>query len=243
MFAHSNFLAAKFINRVLRDYPQARARLVAYAGRRIDVALTAGALPLPLALPLPFPSARCSLRVTTSGGVDAVGEGDPSADALAERAAVAFTVPLNALPALLRQDEAAYAQIGFTGDSEMAHTLSTIARNVEWDIEEDLSKLFGGGAYADALAHAIASAGRTTVAQVNDAASRVTENIAEYLRYETNAFVSRDQLDALTLENETLRDDVARLEARLRASLQPQQRDRLSTRGDAPKKRDVIAAA
>jgi ubiquinone biosynthesis protein UbiJ len=206
MSTNLNVVVAKIANRVLRDYPLAGERLAVHAGKRIDIALLGGTSPL----------VALSVRITPRGAIDAVGEG------ASDEPAVAFSIPVSALPALMRKDETAYAKIAFTGDSELAHTLSTIARNVEWDIEEDLSKLFGGGSggsqQVDAIVHTVGDFARTTRAHVLDAGNRLTENIAEYLRFESNAFVSRDQLEAFAVDNEALRDAVARLEARLNLS-------------------------
>jgi ubiquinone biosynthesis protein UbiJ len=39
--------------------------------------------------------------------------------------------------------------------------------------------------------------------------------VAEYLVHEREAFITKDQLEQLARDNEVLRDDVARLEARV----------------------------
>ncbi len=190
----ANLPASTAINRLLNDYPMARDRLSAYAGARINLLIG----PLSLAL-----------RMTQTGGVEPVGDG---AD---DVAAISFEVPLVVLPALLKKDEAAFQQIKFDGDSELAQLLADIARNVEWDIEEDLSRLLGGGHHADIAARRVVGGAEALSAWGGEAKQRFTENVAEYLLHERHAFISKNDLETLSRENETLRDDVARLEARI----------------------------
>jgi ubiquinone biosynthesis accessory factor UbiJ len=189
-----NIAAAKLINRVLSDYSLAGERLAAHAGARIDITL--GLISI-------------SIRINQYGGVEPVGEG------ASDTAKVIFRIPLTALPRLITKDESAYREIAFTGDSELAHTLSNIARNVEWDVGEDLSQLFGGGTIADIVSERLTSGVKSLTALRDEVGQRFTENMAEYLVYERQAFVTEDSLETLTRDNETLRDDVARLEARV----------------------------
>ena len=189
--------ASKLVNRVLSDYPMARQRLASHALSRVDV--RAG----PLAV---------SLRITQQGGVEPVGEGGEGD----ETAKVAFKVPVSALPGLLQKDANAYREIAFEGDSELAHALSTVARGVEWDIEEDLSRLLGGGKFGDIVSHGLADTAKSFKAWGDEAGQRFTENVAEYLVHERDAFITKDDLETFARDNETLRDDVARLEARIK---------------------------
>jgi ubiquinone biosynthesis accessory factor UbiJ len=185
---------AKLLNRVLSDYPLAGERLAEHALARIDV--NVGPI-------------SAALRIAPSGYVEPAGVGTD------EVATVSFHIPLTTLPQLLKKDAAAYQQIAVSGDSELAQLLSSIARNVEWDVEEDLSQLFGGGAAADIVSHRIVSTAKSFAEWREDAAQRLSENVAEYLVHERNAFVDQAELAQLVNDNQTLRDDVARLEARL----------------------------
>ena len=174
---------------MLADYPLAREQLQAHAGKSISA----------IAGPLEF-----RLRITAEGLAEMIGEGgEASSEA-------SFRIPLALLPRLAQKDETAFTQVVFTGDSEFAALLSTLARNIEWDIEEDLSKFVG-----DIAAHRIVDTARRTHQWQQDASQRLTENVAEYLTEERRAFITRDDLETLSRANEALRDDVARLEARL----------------------------
>ncbi len=189
MGAALDFAVARLANRVLADYPLAREKLAAHAGKIIDAQLG------PLV---------CRLRVVANGGVEMVGQGrDESPDA-------SFHVALSLLPRLAQKDEGAFREVVFTGDSEFVALLSMIVREVEWDIEEDLSKLVG-----DIAAHRIVDTAKQARAWRQDAGLRFTENVAEYLTEEKRAFITASELESFARDNETLRDDVARLEARL----------------------------
>ena len=130
-------------------------------------------------------------------------------------AKVEFRIPITALSGLLRKDPYAFRQVAFEGDSELAHVLSTVARGVEWDIEEDLSRLLGGGKLGDIISHRVVGTINSIAEWRDEAGQRFTENVAEYLVHEREAFITRDQLEQMARDNEMLRDDVARLEARL----------------------------
>ncbi|MEQ1517580.1 MAG: hypothetical protein ABL931_13945 [Usitatibacteraceae bacterium] len=188
-----HFPVIKFVNRVLSDYPAARVRLQAHQGKLIEA--TIGPV-----------STR--MRVTREGEMELVGStGDISSAPLTD---VSIAVPLSLLPRLAAKDPAAMSQIVFTGDSELAATLSDIARNVEWDVETDLSRVVG-----DVAAHRIVDTAQRAHAWRVDAGERLTANVAEYLTEERRAFIAARDLENLAQQNETLRDDIARLEARL----------------------------
>lgn len=193
MLAGSTFAfpVIRFFNRVLSDYPAARVRFQAHAGKVI------GAEVGPV---------KMQMRVTQHGEMELVGNaGVPAPDA-----DVSFTVPLSLLPRLASKDETALAQIAFSGDAELAATLSDIARNVGWDVEADLSRVVG-----DVAAHRMVESAQRARAWQTDARQRFTANVAEYATEEREAFITTRELENLARQNETLRDDIARLDARL----------------------------
>lgn len=163
------------------------------------------------------------MRVTAAGEMEMVGEGathiKDGNGRMGRRFSnaepdVAFVIPLKLIPRLLRGDDSAFSAILFNGDSEFAATLSTIGRNIEWDVEEDLSNFVG-----DIAAHRIVGTVKSLGTWQHDAAIRLGENIVEYLTEEKRAFIARQALESLALANEKLRDDVARFEARINAKL------------------------
>lgn len=184
--------ATRFANHVLRDYPRATRRLAAHAGRIIAVTIGPA-----------FTETR--LRITTAGDLEPVGRG---AEAPAD---VSLAISPRLLPRLAAGDETAYGEVVFTGNGELASLLSELARGLEWDVEEDLSRLVG-----DVAAHRVVDTLRRGHAWREDVATRLVENVAEYLTEERRAFVVARDLETFACDNEALRDDLARLEARLR---------------------------
>lgn len=180
---------SKLLNRIVSDYPQARAKLVAHSGKRLDIHLG----------PL-----TAALRVNAYGEFEIVGLGQH------EDSVLTITVPLVLLPRLARRDLTAFADVAFAGDSEFASTLSTIARNATWDVEEDLSKIIG-----DIAAHRAVTGAQAASAWARDAQTRVTVQLAEYLTEERHALITQSELHSLASSNEALRDAIARAEARL----------------------------
>ena len=188
-----HFPVIKFVNRVLSDYPAARVQLQAHQGKLI--AVTVGPV-------------ITRMRVSREGDMALVG--DTGTATPSPTPDVTLTIALALLPRLAAKDATALSKIGFAGDSELAATLSDIARNVEWDIEADLSRVVG-----DIAAHRTVDTAKRGHEWRKDAAQRLTANVAEYLLEERRAFISTRELDELAQRNEILRDDIARLDARL----------------------------
>jgi ubiquinone biosynthesis protein UbiJ len=74
------------------------------------------------------------------------------------------------LPRLAVGEEAAYRDIELEGDMELAQEISFIARNLDWDFEEDLSRAVG-----DVAAHRIAGGARVMRRWSRDAALRMAQ--------------------------------------------------------------------
>jgi ubiquinone biosynthesis protein UbiJ len=114
------------------------------------------------------------------------------------------------LPLLLARDETALKQVALEGSAEMASTVQYLFRHLAWDVEEDLSKVFG-----DVVAHRLASEGRAFAAWQRDAALRLAENFAEYWTEEQPLLAPPADLESFRREVDALRDDTARLEERI----------------------------
>lgn len=198
-----NYPVVRFLNRVLSYYPMARDSLKPHSGKSINAVVG------PIALRIRVSAHGEFEMVGDSGNSPSPGEGVP------RKAApdVAFWIPLQLLPRLARGDESAFSEVAFDGDSEFASVLSSIARNVEWDVEEDLSRVIG-----DIGARRIVGGANAARHWSSDAETRLMANVAEYLTEEKRAFASRRDFEALTTENENLRDATARFEAKLAAT-------------------------
>ncbi|MCL4798056.1 MAG: SCP2 sterol-binding domain-containing protein [Burkholderiales bacterium] len=166
----------------------ARERLAPFAGRRARFRLA----------PLP----DLVIEVLDDGRI---GPGGAAAEP-----AVTLTIPPGALPLVLARGEAALGTVQIDGDTDFARVIEFLFRNLRWDAEEDLSHVVG-----DAAAHRIGSAARAFGAWHRDAATRLGENVAEYLKEEAGLLVHPYELERFGREVEEVRDAVERLEQRI----------------------------
>ena len=142
------------------------------------------------------------LHILPSGLVDAASP-DASAD-------LTVTVLAGALPRLLARDEAAMAQVDLAGPVDLASTVQILFRELDWDAEEDLSKIFG-----DILARRMVGTARDLFAWQKDAASRLAQNFAEYLTDEQPLLAHAQEAVSFRRSLEALSEDCTRLERRL----------------------------
>lgn len=187
---------AAFINHLLRSASWARDVLRRHAGKtaRFEV--------------LPF---AVALTVLDSGEVAPAG-----ADA-----AHAATVKLapGLMLRLAARDESAWREIDIAGDTDFASAIHHVTRNLRWDVEEDLSRVFG-----DIAAHRMAETGRTLQRWGEQAAHNTGRAFAEYWTEEQPLIAGARDLEEFGRAVDQLRDAAARLEKRL---------ERLSGRQDA----------
>lgn len=179
--------AARAINHVLQSAPLALERLRKHAGR--TAAFHVGPLTL-------------AFTVQTTGEVAAAVTG-------ATRDLDVRISPF-VLPRLAAKDEAAYREIEMQGDMELAHEISFIARNLTWDVEEDLSRVIG-----DISAHRVVSTAREVGKWGREAALRLSQGATEYWTEESPLIASRVKVETFVREVAELRDAVERLEKRV----------------------------
>ena len=96
------------------------------------------------------------------------------------------------------------------GDAEVAQAFSELLRAAQPDLEEELSRVIG-----DVGAHQVGNAARAALGFGRRAIDTLTQNVAEYLTEEGRDLPTRIEADEFCADVDTLRDDVARLEARL----------------------------
>lgn len=101
------------------------------------------------------------------------------------------------------------------GDAAFGATLRHLAHNLRWDFEEDLAKMVG-----DVAAHRGAALLRALARLPGATAARLSAAGAEYATEEARLLPPSAEVQAWMSEVDRLRDDLARLEARL-ARLDP----------------------
>ena len=97
-----------------------------------------------------------------------------------------------------------------SGEPELAALVEELARTLRWDVEEDLSRLFG-----DVLAHRAAETGRALWRWQGDTAGRLGQALGAYLADEAALAVRRSELDALAASRARLDGALRELEQRV----------------------------
>lgn len=122
------------------------------------------------------------------------------------------TIGSGALPAFARGEDALMREIGVEGNADLASTVQYLFRHLRWDVEEDLSQLFG-----DALAHRMVQGGRRFAAWGGEAAEKLAQNLAEYWIEEQPLLARPADVRRFLADVDQLRDDLARIEKRIDA--------------------------
>ncbi|MGB3290203.1 MAG: SCP2 sterol-binding domain-containing protein [Burkholderiaceae bacterium] len=202
MFPLPPFLApsavhARILNKLLQREDWARDRLSRHSGKTVSFAVG---------------GFKTGFTVQSSGLVQA---GDP-----AIVPDVTLTIPadkLSSLPSLLRtRDPDAIADImRIEGDAGLARVVSDLARDLRWDVEDDLSRLVG-----DVAALRLLQAGKVVTQGLRQAANRLSGNVGEFLSEESGLMANRPAFDDWTGRLRAMRERLDGLEARV-ASLGP----------------------
>lgn len=175
------------LNHVLLQQHWALERLRPFAGKTVE--LRSGPLP------------SLSVEVLASGLLEV---------SRAASADLTATVRPALWPRLLLREQKAIYEIDFAGPAELAVVVQDLYRQLEWDIEEDLSHLFG-----DVLAHRMASAGRELAEWPKEAGLRLAQNITEYWTEEKPVLARPADMKAFVREVESVREQCAALEQRI----------------------------
>jgi ubiquinone biosynthesis protein UbiJ len=120
------------------------------------------------------------------------------------------TIGAGALPAMVRGEDALMREIGIEGNADLAGTVQFLFRHLRWDLEEDLSRVFG-----DVLAHRMVDGGRRFAAWNREAAGKLAQNLAEYWIEEQPLLARPADARQFLSDVDQLRDDLARLEKRI----------------------------
>jgi len=149
-----------------------------------------------------IPPMRMKVMILEDGGLAAAGE--------AAMVSATVTLPLPAALRLLAGDANAETLATIDGDTELAVVLSRVLRNMQWEYEEDLSKIIG-----DAPAHQLAQFGRNAVAEVRKQSLNIADMFAEYWQEERPLIAKKRHISQFMQQVEELRDSVERMEKRI----------------------------
>lgn len=191
-FSFSAMLAdvlTRALNHLLDSDPALGARLAPFAGEILELR----------APPLP----SLSLSIAAGGRVQPAPAG--------ATASLTITLGSSALAAAARGEDHFLRQVDVSGNAHLAAEVMFLFRYLRWDAEEDLSRLVG-----DVAAHRLAGAARDIAGLHLDAVRRMAEGVVEYALAERPILVSRRGLEPLAGATARLRDDLERLEQRIR---------------------------
>lgn len=182
---------ARVISHLLERAPWARERLMPYAGSTLCCRVA------------PF---EVAFRIEPDGCLSA--NRSENADRPAD---VTITVPLAQLPgALIGEPDKLMAAVNLQGNAELADSIGFVFRHLEWDAEEDLSRVLG-----DIPARRLSETARALRRAHERALTSLGGNLGEYFAEEQHLLVTHGALDAFGDELRALRDDLARLEKRV----------------------------
>lgn len=192
------------LGRALALDPETRAALAALDGRSVDLALEAP----PLALRLTVDGDR--LRVGPAGHASTEPGAEADLGVRATLGAVLAQLP-RLLPGANRRDDAPpVGRMRISGDADLARRLQRLAERFDPDWQRPFVSVFG-----DVIGVQVANALAAGLRHARAAGRDFAETAAEYLTEESRDVVPRAELDAFHDAVDTLRDDAARLAARV----------------------------
>ena len=191
------------LGRALELDPDTREALAPLEGRRLVLRLDSP----PLALQLTVRD-----RALLVGPVEDGHEPD-----LAVRSTLSGLI--SQLPGLRPGDGAPVGRMRIEGDAELARRVQGLARNYDPDWEAPFAAVFG-----DVVGVQVAQALAGALGQARVTGGSLARSAAEFITEESRDGVPRAELEAFHEDVDTLRDDVERIDARirrLRAALGP----------------------
>lgn len=175
------------INHLLSNEPRAKARVAAHAGK---VAL------------FDLGIMRLRLKAGADGFIEAAAD--------EEAAQVTIHVKPADIPVILQNRDRAFSYVHIEGDADFANAISQVSQSLQWDAEEDLSKVVG-----DIAAVRLVAGARSAVETVKSTQQKIAENVAEYFLEENPMLMRPRAVSDFADEVAKLRDDVERLAKRI----------------------------
>ena len=187
-----NALTASMLNGLLRREPWAAERLSRHAGKslRFTVGRLQAAYTIEYTGMLRVCDAAVVPDVTLSIGSEHLAD----------------------LPAILRSKDlhAINDKLHVQGDAALATLVSELARDLRWDIEEDLASRFG-----DIVGPGLLQGGRKAADIAQEALRRGSQNVAEYLGEESGLLATHHRMQAFSADYSELLRRLHTLELRM----------------------------
>ena len=181
------------INHVLRQQAWAQDRLRAHAGRALRVVVES-----------PFGPVSSDARILDGGTLQGT-EADAPDVTLTLRPSV------DAVFGVLRDGPRGLTgHLKVEGDAMLAAAIGEIAQHLRWDVEEDLSRVFG-----DRVAYRVGETARDGSRQAQQLRDRVESGVRDFLVREDRQLVGREDMAALSDALRSLEASIGALEARL----------------------------
>ena len=197
-------ILTRLLNHLVNQNSWARPQLQPFAGKAVRFNI---------------PPVSGTLIILEDGGLAMAGE-SIEADAI-------VTIPFPVALRLLANDDAATTLATLEGDTELAAALSKVLRGMQWEYEEDLSKLIG-----DIPAHEFSEFGRKAVGEIKKQAVNTAEMLVEYWQEEQPLIAKKRHVEQFIKDVDALRDDTERLAKRLEKLVEkiiPQSDENLSS--------------
>jgi len=176
------------LNHLLRNEAWARERLRPFSGAQILI--VAG----------PF---KLNLLIDEQGLLTK-GAADQPVD-------VTLTLPADAPLRFLLDRNSLFSSVKLAGAADVAESLAFVFRNLRWDVEGDLAGVVG-----DIPARRISLLGARLAGELQDSARKLGVNVVEYATEDSALLAPGRDIDSLGRAVDTLRDDLARLEQRIK---------------------------
>ena len=110
----------------------------------------------------------------------------------------------------LKEGEFGWAGVRIEGDAHFASDLSRIVSKIDWDYEEDFSRLFG-----DVIAHRLGELLRGFGRWLSGARESMKSSLSDYLTEESRLLVTKVRTELFMQEVDQLSDAVSRFEKRV----------------------------
>jgi len=117
-----------------------------------------------------------------------------------------------------REDALFHGAVEISGDTEIGQQFQDILTGIDWDWEEQLSKLTG-----DMVANQVGELARKGLKWLGDTSETLQQDLSEYLQEEAQLLPTRTELNAFLDDVDQLRADTDRMAARVERLLKTQE--------------------